>query len=68
MIVVKCWYCHKKMSPGEWDWVVLLDGTLRPVCKDDRKCRAGMGIRGNGRRPPIIKLPKNKVLNHNREK
>lgn len=65
---MKCWYCHKKIPPGEWDWVVLQDGTQRPVCKDDRQCKAGTGIRGNGQRPRTRRPPKNKVLYRNQNK
>lgn len=68
MIAVKCWYCHKDMPPGGWDWIVLQDGTQRPVCKDDRQCKAGTGIRGNGQRPPTRRQPKNKALQKARKR
>lgn len=49
----RCWYCHKELGPCEYVWVVTKDGGKRPVCKDDRNCRAGTGIHGHGEKPAI---------------
>nr|DAO38919.1 MAG TPA: hypothetical protein [Caudoviricetes sp.] len=36
---MKCWYCGKRLKPCQYDFVVTREGTLRPVCHDDRSCK-----------------------------
>ena len=65
---MRCWYCGKKMEPGGWDWIVTSDGKQHAVCKDDRTCRPGTGIRGRGEKPPAKKQGRIKALRNNQRK
>ena len=65
---MKCWYCGKRIKPCSYDYVVTINGELRPVCHDDRTCRSGTGIMGRGTRPPKKRQAKNKTLQKARER
>lgn len=56
-----CWYCGKPLKNG-YDLVVTVQGTLQPVCHDDRLCSPHTGIYGRGRKPVMKRHPKDRVL------
>ena len=65
---MKCWYCGKRIKPCSYDYVVTINGELRPVCHDDRTCRSGTGIMGRDLNRPPKSGEINKTLQKARER
>ncbi len=65
--MMKCWYCGKRLKPGQWVRVVTAKGNTVPVCRDDRNCKP-RSIQGHGPKEKIKRSPRIKQLLKEKER